>query len=670
MNVRTNRFIPLATLIAFLIVAFFGCSQSEQKIPAANADAKVIVVAFDGLDPKLATQWMDQGILPNMSKLRKEGGFSTLGTSVPPQSPVAWSNFITGKNPGGHGIFDFIHRDPKSYLPYLSTSKTSEPGKFFKIAGYKIPTDGGEVTLLRKGKAFWEYLGQAGIDTTIFCVPSNYPPVEGPFKTLAGMGTPDLLGGYGMFSYFTTDPPKPKPGEEITGGKVYPVEVINGKVGGRILGPKNTFIDLPKGERAPDSEVPFTVFLDPDSDAALIEIEDERILLKKGEWSDWVQIKFEMVPLLVSVKGMVRFLLKSTRPFALYVSPINIDPRDPALPISTPPEYAAKLAEVHGGPFHTQGIPEDTKALSNEILDNGEFLQQAWTVLDERLDLYRYQLSQFHKGFLFFYFSSSDQLSHMFWRTMDKEHPAYDSTKDSAYTNIMKEVYIRMDKALGEAIEKAGTDTTLIVMSDHGFAPYYKSFHLSSWLLDNGYLTLVDPTERDSDFLMNVEWMGTKAYTLGINGLYLNLIGREDMGIVRPASADKLLDELVEKLEAITDPETGQKVILKAYKTSEVYKGQHTENAPDLIIGYASGYRSSWETALGKFPEGDLLRPNEDEWSGDHCMAASEVPGSLFVNRPLKLKNPKLYDLPVTIIELFGIQRPTDMIGHNLFEGK
>ena len=670
MNVSFKKISLFAIILAFWISSIFGCDQKEAKIAASNADAKVIVVAFDGLDPKLATKWMDEGVLPNMSSLRKEGSFSTLGTSIPPQSPVAWSNFITGKNPGGHGIFDFIHRDPKTYLPYLSTSKTSEPGKFFTVAGYKIPTDGGKVTLLRKGKAFWEYLGNAGIDSTIFCVPSNYPPVEGSFKSVSGMGTPDLLGGYGMFSYFTNDPPKPKPGEEITGGKVYPVEVINGKVGGRILGPKNTFIDLPKGERPSDSEVPFTVYLDPESDAGLIEIEDERILLKTGEWSDWVQIEFKMVPVLISVKGMVRFLLKSTRPFGLYVSPINIDPRDPALPISTPPDYAEKLAEVHGGAFHTQGIPEDTKALSNNILDNGEFLQQAWTVLDERMDLYRYHLSQFHKGFLFFYFSSSDQLSHMFWRTMDKNHPAYKPDRDSAYTNIMKEVYIRMDNALGEAIQKAGNDTTLFVMSDHGFAPYYKSFHLSSWLMENGYLTLVDPTDRDSDFLMNVEWLGTKAYTLGINALYLNLVGREDMGIVRPSSADALLDELVEKLEAVTDPETGKKVIKKVYKTSEAYQGKHKENAPDLIIGYASGYRSSWETALGKFPKGDLLRPNEDEWSGDHCMAASEVPGSLFVNREIKIKDPKLYDLPVTIIEQFGIKRPQDMIGRNLFEGK
>jgi predicted AlkP superfamily phosphohydrolase/phosphomutase len=227
-----------------------------------------------------------------------------------------------------------------------------------------------------------------------------------------------------------------------------------------------------------------------------------------------------------------------------------------------------------------------------------------------------------------------------------------------------------MDIALGEAIEKAGDDTVLMVMSDHGFAPYNKSFHLSSWLLDNGYVILADPTERDSEFLMNVEWFGTKAYSLGINGIYLNLEGREEDGIVQPNQADKILDEIIAKLLLVEDPETGAKVVSAVYKTSEVYSGPHKDEAPDLIVGYSRGYRASWETALGKFPKGDYLTINYDEWSGDHCMAADLVPGSLLTNRPVKLKDAMLYDLPVTILELFGIERPTDMIGRNVFTGK
>ncbi|HPQ71201.1 MAG TPA: alkaline phosphatase family protein [bacterium] len=649
-----------------------GCGdEGNVSLPTATKDGtRVIVVGFDGLDPLLVRQWMDEGRLPNFSRLAETGGFSALGTSIPPQSPVAWSNFITGKNPGGHDIFDFIHRDPKTYLPFLSTSKTEVPEKFWHIGKYMIPSDSASVKLMRKGKAFWEYLGEAGIPTTIFAVPSNYPPVEGPFRSLSGMGTPDLHGGYGSFSYFTDDPPQLAEGEEITGGNVYPVQAIEGRVKGKIIGPKNTFVEVAENDPAPDSEVPFNVFIDPTADAALLEVGDEQFVLQVGEWTDWVQLRFEMVPLVVTVKGMVRFLLKSVRPFKLYVSPINIDPREPAMPISTPSDYSAELCDARGGPFHTQGIPEDTKALSSQVFDNKEFLEQAHTVLAERLDLYHYELDRFRDGLLFFYFSSSDQITHMFWRTMDHDHPAYVPEKDEAFTNVVRDTYERFDKILGEAMEKIDDKTTLMVMSDHGFAPYYKSFHLSTWLLDNGYVKLRDPSDRDSEFLQNVNWWGTKAYTLGINSMYLNLVGREGKGVVGASDADNLLNEIREKLLQVVDPETGKHVISYAYKGSEVYQGEYAKNAPDLVIGYARGYRGSWETALGKFPRGSLLRPNTDEWGGDHCMAAEEVPGSLFTNRRIELVGASLVDLPVTILELFGLPRPKDMIGKNIYTGK
>ena len=661
----------LAALITSSMLLLPGCGKDDFVMPPGDPQQnKVMVIAFDGLDPKLVQQWMDEGLLPNFSKLAKQGGFMPLGTSIPPQSPVAWSNFITGQNPGGHGIFDFIHRDPETYLPFLSTSKTETPQNLWKIGRYQIPMDSGSVKLMRKGRAFWEYLGDAGIPSTIFSIPSNYPPVEGPFRSLAGMGTPDLLGGYGSFSYFTDDPPQPKPGEEITGGKVYPVEVVDNQVDTALIGPKNTFIEVPENKSPPDSTVPFVVHVDPENDAVTIDIMNRRILLNVGEWSEWTQVEFEMVPILISVKGMVRFLLKGVRPFKLYVSPINIDPTDPALPISTPPEYAAQLAQARGGPFHTQGIPEDTKGLSGDILTNEEFLQQANTVLSERLSLYDFELSRFNRGFLFFYFSSSDQISHMFWRTMDPTHPAYVAEKDGAFQEVLKQTYIHMDKALAKAMDKVDDKTVLIVMSDHGFAPYNKSFHLSSWLLDNGYVILQNPMDRDADFLMNVQWMGTQAYALGINGVYLNMAGRERMGIVQPTQADALLDEISAKLLEVVDPETGENVVASVYKTSQAYIGPNKAGAPDLIIGFNRGYRASWETALGKFPEGNWLNPNLDEWSGDHCMAAELVPGVLFTNQPLQLKYPKLYDLPVTVLELFGLPRPKDMIGRNVFTGK
>jgi predicted AlkP superfamily phosphohydrolase/phosphomutase len=647
-----------------------GCGSDPLAGMKTKDGTKVLVIGFDGMDPLLARQWMDEGRLPTFAKLASRAGFSTLGTSVPPQSPVAWSNFITGMDPGGHGIFDFIHRDPKSYLPFLSTSKADTPDRFWKIGGYKFPRGEAGMRLLRKGKAFWEMLAEHGVPATIFCVPSNFPPVPGPFRSLSGMGTPDLLGGYGSFSYFTDNPPPVNPDKEITGGKVFPVEVAQGTVEASLIGPKNTYVATGKGESAPDAEIPFRVYVDRDADAAVLELNGERQVLKVGEWADWIAVHFTMVPGVVAVGGMVRFLLKSVNPhFGLYCSPINLDPRDPAMPICTPDGYSRELVDARGGPFHTQGIPEDTKALSAGITTNAEFLQQAMTVLGERTDLYRYELGRFRDGLLFFYFSSSDQVSHTFWRTMDHAHPAYHPEKDEAYTNVIRDLYERLDALLAEALAKVDDQTTLIVLSDHGFAPYYQSFHLSSWLLDNGYVRLKDPSDRASEFLTNVNWYGTKAYTLGINGLYLNLLGREKFGVVGAGDADRLLDEIATKLLAVRDPANGQQVISHVYKTSQVYHGPHAKEAPDLIIGYARGYRSSWETALGKFPAGPLLRPNDDAWGGDHCMATEEVPGVLFSNKAIKLANPSLLDLPLTIVELFGIPRSKEMIGKNIFTG-
>jgi predicted AlkP superfamily phosphohydrolase/phosphomutase len=667
---------PILVILAILaMVAWFatGCSCGSGDKATGAKGPKVLVVAFDGLDPELVTDWMDSGYLPTFSKLAKQGAFSNLGTSIPPQSPVAWSNFITGQNPGGHGIFDFIHRNPDTYLPFLSTSKTEAPEKIWKLLGYQIPLDKASVKLLRDGKAFWEYLGEAGIPTTVFSCPSNFPPVEGNFRSLAGMGTPDLLGGYGMFSFFTDQPDRfEADGKEVTGGKIYPVDVIDGKARARIIGPKNSFLDVEKGTPVPDTTVPFTVYVDKETGGAVVEIQDQKIVLAAGDWSDWTTLEFEMAPM-IAAKGMVRFKLKAVDPyFGLYVSAINIDPRDPAMPISTPPEYAAELADAINGPFHTQGIPEDTKALSAGVLTNAEFIEQGQAVFKERMAMYDHELARFEAegGFLFFYFSSSDQMSHMFWRTMDTLHPAFDAEKDTGYENVLRDVYIEMDGALAKALEKVDDQTLLLVMSDHGFAPYYWNFHLSTWLLDNGYVTLMDPMDRDADFLQNVEWMGTQAYTLGINGIYLNLIGRESEGMVSPMQADKLLDEIIEKLYQIKDPVNGARVVQKVYKATEVYAERHRGEAPDLIVGYAPGYRGSWETALGKFPKGELLRPNTDAWSGDHCMASEAVPGVLFTNQPIKLKDPKLYDLPVTILEAFGLERPADMIGRNVLTGK
>ena len=184
-------------------VSLLRTHSAESQAPAK----KLIVLGIDGMDPQLLRQFLDAGKMPNFAALAARGGFLPLQTSIPPQSPVAWANIITGMNPGGHGIFDFIHRDAATLTPYFSTSQVKAPEHNLRLGHWVIPLSEGKVELLRHGKAFWQYLDERKIPFTVFRIPSNFPPVASKGKTFAGMGTPDLLGGYGTFSFHTDDPP-------------------------------------------------------------------------------------------------------------------------------------------------------------------------------------------------------------------------------------------------------------------------------------------------------------------------------------------------------------------------------------------------------------------------------------------------------------------------------
>jgi len=649
-----------AALFLILPILVLGCGDGKEgsEASASSGDKRLIVIGFDGMDPVILDKLMSEGKLPNFKRLAETGGFKKLATSVPPQSPVAWSNFITGMNPGGHGIFDFIHRDPDTMFPYLSTSKTESANKTIKLGKWVIPLSSGKVSLLRQGKAFWEYLSENGIPATVFRVPANFPTVDGDAHQLSGMGTPDIQGTYGTFSYYT-DEQRDKL-DEISGGKIFKVKVKDNMVKSSLPGPVNTF-----KTDSPQSKVDFTVYVDPEYPVAKLDIEGNEVILKEGEWSDWIKIKYKMLPLIESVRGIARFYLKEIRPnFKLYVTPVNIDPSSPAMPISSPEDYSEDIAEEIGL-YYTQGIPEDTKALSEDVLDDEEFLGQTDIVFNEELDMLDFELNRFKSGLLFFYIGRVDQLSHMFWRTMDKKHPAYKS--GDGHRQVIENAYIEMDKVLGLVMNRMGENTTLIVLSDHGFAPFYRAFNLNTWLSDNDYITLTDDSE--GEFFTNVDWSKTRAYGVGFNGLYLNLKGREQEGIVGPGEREKLLDELSDKLTSMRDPENGEPVISRVYRADEIYSGQHTKEAPDLIIGYNKGYRASWETVLGSFPK-DILRDNTQKWSGDHLMEAELVPGIILSNKEIKSENPALYDLAPTILGDFGIPRQEGMIGDSIFTEK
>lgn len=649
------------SLIAGSLLALGKDSHLTAKVTGKKETSKkVLVLGLDGMDPRLVEMWMKEGKLPHFARLASEGDFSSLGTSIPPQSPVAWSNFITGTNPGGHGIFDFVHRDPKSYLPEFSASQTEEAKKTFRIGNLVLPLQGGEVRLMRKGRAFWQVLEGYGVPAIVFKIPSNYPPADSKQRTISGMGTPDILGSYGIFNYYTNEPKELK--EDIGGGRTHEVTVIDNTVEAKLPGPSNTF-----KKNRPESFIDFKVFIDPVNPVAKIKVGDDEFMLKEGEWSSWKRVRYKMIPT-QNVSGICMFYLKQVRPaFKLYVSPVNIDPAQAALPISTPKKYSEEL-EKKFGPFFTKGLPADTSALDNNVLDDREFLEQDDFVLKESLDMFDYELARFNSGLLFYYISSTDQRQHMFWRLIDKNHPSYDSNLASRCGDTIEKIYIEMDRLLARALDKVDKDTVLVVMSDHGFSPFRYCFNLNTWLKENGFHQLIKPWKQEQEaFFLNTDWSKSKAYAIGLNSLYINQKGREAEGIVSPGSEkEALVREIVQKLESFVDPKTGEKPVLRAFVARDVYQGPYVEEAPDIVVGYNNGYRVSSGSALGRLPR-DIIEDNKDKWSGDHCMAPEILPGILLTNQKIKLKSPCLYDLTPTILQAFGIAKPEEMIGRPVF---
>ncbi len=653
-----HRFLVLVCLGGLV----YGGGLAALPAVSGAAHPKVAIIGFDGMDPILLEKFRAEGVMPNFERFIQRGDFKVLGTAIPPQSPVAWSNFITGQDAGGHGIFDFIHRDPQTLVPYLSTSQANAPTDYIKLGKWKFPKKGGGVELLRHGKAFWESLADAGVDVTIFKVPSNFPPVECEARTLSGMGTPDILGTYGIFSYITDNPPADT---DISGGRVITVSIQDQRIQTEIPGPPNTY-----REGDPASSFPVEIVVDPAHPAATFRVDDEEFLLQEGEWSDWLTVNYQMIPLLKNVTGICRFYLMEVRPhFRLYVTPVQIDPMHPEMPISTPSKYSRELAEAIGL-YYTQGLPDDTKALEERVFDDDDYVGQSQMVLEERLRQFRYELDHFKRlesGFLFFYFNSPDQTCHMMWRNMDPDSPLHEAA-EGRYFDRIRQVYMTLDETFGLALDELDDDTLIIAMSDHGFSLYSRSVHLNTWLWQNGYLHLRPGTKNtDVAFLRGIDWSRTRAYAIGINGLYLNQRGREDRGIVDPeVEREELLQELVRELEGLTDPATGEHVIKYAYRTDEIYHGPYQPTGPDIVLGYSRNYRGSNESALGEVPD-EVIVDNTLKWSGDHCMAADEVPGVIIANRKIVKPDPSLLDMAPTILRLFGLEPTSAMVGSDIF---
>jgi predicted AlkP superfamily phosphohydrolase/phosphomutase len=337
------------------------------------------------------------------------------------------------------------------------------------------------------------------------------------------------------------------------------------------------------------------------------------------------------------------------------------------MPLSHPFVYSIYLAKLIG-PYATLGLAEDTWALNERVVDEEAFLKQAWLIFEERKKMLWDVIEKTKKGFVVTVFDTTDRISHMFYRYLDPSHPANAGKDVEKHRNVMRDLYARMDSFLAEvrAKVKEDKDTVFMVISDHGFCNFTRGVNLNAWLRDEGYLVLKEGN-TSAEWFKNVDWDKTRAFTLGLTGIFVNRKGREAKGIVAEGPELKALThEIKAKLEKLRDPKTGGAVVNEAFVTDTLQSGPYRDMAPELLVGYHKGYRHSWDCATGAVSE-EVFTDNVKSWSGDHCVDPRLVPGVFWCNRAIAVDDPNLLDLAPTVLDLFGVEIPRYMQGRNLF---
>jgi len=394
---------------------------------------------------------------------------------------------------------------------------------------------------------------------------------------------------------------------------------------------------------------------------AKLKIARENYTLKEKEFTPWIKVIFRP-GLGIKVRGICQFYLKQSSPeVELYVSPINIDPERPALPLSHPYFFSVYLAKLLGS-YGTLGMAEDTWSLNEEVLDEDAFLQQAYRIQEEREKQFFHALRKTKKGVCACVFDTTDRIQHMFFRYLVDGHPANNNKDAQEHKNVIPELYQKADELLGRVMDETSDDTLLMVISDHGFKSFVRGINLNSWLHQNGYLNLQNG-DYSVEYFQNVDWQNTRVYAIGLAGIYLNIKGREKFGCVEPGEeARKLKKEIMQKLTGMVDSDTKKVAINEVYDSKQIYTGAYVDEAPDLIVGYNDGYRISWDAAIGKTSKA-VFQDNTKCWSGDHGIDPKLVPGVIFSNHKLDTENPSLVDIAPTLLQLFGLRVPSYMDG-------
>ncbi len=583
---------------------------------------KVIVLGIDGIDHRLLDILMGKGDLPHFSQLALSGSFSALETIAPPQSPVAWTTMATGQMPSCHGVYDFLTRDPGEYLPKSKILKQN------KVAYQRI----------YPARTFWEIASDKGIPATIIKWPLTFPatPIRGCLLT--GLGTPDIRGTQGTYSFYTNQ--ELEDGNDKK-GMIFPVEIKNNCIKTKVVGPIKLSL---KGGK--ELNLPFEISLDEGN--ITCKLGNSIFTLEENRWSKWVFVEFKL-GLLQKARGMCRFYLESIQPyFNLYMTPINIACDTKFFRTCYPLNYGEKLSQDVGF-FSTLGLAEDANALDDGLITEKCFLSSCQELIAERKRILFRELDRFTEGILACVFDTTDRIQHMFWRCLDEQHPNYHPLSTLEYGSVIADTYKEMDSILGQVLQRLDDDTLLLVCSDHGFTTYRRSVHLNNWLVTNGFMALKNGKPTGAPLFSNVDWSTTSVFALGLNSLCLNVRHRERQGYLEPEAIPAFKDKLVASLKSFTDD--GRTVIKNVYDPEELYGHKPENQSPDFIIGYGNGYRTSWESALGIVSEADTIEDNLRKWSGDHCCDPELVPGIFLSNRKGVATKPHLQDICTIVLD-------------------
>ncbi len=585
---------------------------------------KTVILGFDAFDPAIFERLFEQGRLPHLGKAVEAGGYARFQVSDPPQSEVSWTSIASGLNPGEHGLFDFVHRDPATYQPYISLLPTRK-----SMAGIQFVPPSSVPTI-------FDQAVDQGYPAVRMWWPATFPArPESPVHSIPGLGTPDIHGRLGIGVFYTSDPDAPSPMGKtpvLTLQQAGPDHFTQ-----RLQGPARR-----KRSGQQETEAALEIRIE-NEELARLQIGRSVIELAPGRWSPIVEVNFRLGPLL-NIRALTRIILTQLSPHvSFYVLPLQLHPLHSPWRYGAPGGFVKRIWK-DCGPFLTLGWPQDTIGLEDGCITDGQFLDLCDSIFESRSRALMHELGRFREGLLATVFDSLDRIQHMFWRS-DPE--------------TIERWYLRLDALVGKVAARLQSpelrDSRLVVVSDHGFNDFNYKVHVNRWLMENGLLAAGHGTGRG---LNEVDWSHTQAYALGLNSLYLNLEGREGQGSVKPGDRNAVLLAIQERLAGWRGPD-GRPVLADLSTGLDAFQGPLASRGPDLVLGFAPGYRASQQTGLGGW-DAAAIEPNNDHWTGDHCMAAGEVPGVIFSNQGLAgFPAPSYQNFPAIAIDSTPESGPT-----------